>query len=74
MGPMERNEEERRALVEFVEDADRVDVDLAKVVYSASSTFLKTSSGVDNTATQELSLRPPWLFHHQIFRYLGNKE
>ncbi|KAF9644974.1 hypothetical protein BDM02DRAFT_813294 [Thelephora ganbajun] len=32
MGPMERSEEERKAFVEFVEDLERVDVDLAKVV------------------------------------------
>jgi len=29
---MERSEEERKAFAEFVEDANRVDVDLAKVV------------------------------------------
>ena len=32
MGPTERSEEERKAFVEFVEDLDRVDVDLAEVV------------------------------------------
>ena len=32
MGPMERSKEERKAFAEFVEDLDRVDVDLAKVI------------------------------------------
>ena len=32
MGPMERSKEERKAFIEFVEDLDRVDVDLAKVI------------------------------------------
>ena len=32
MGPMERSEDERRGFAEFVEDLDRVDIDLAKVI------------------------------------------
>ena len=39
MGPMERSEEERRAFSEFVEDLDRVDVDLAKVALPSRPGF-----------------------------------
>jgi len=39
MGPMERSEEERRGFVEFVEDLDRVDVDLAKIALPSRSGF-----------------------------------
>lgn len=40
MGPMERSEEERRGFAEFVEDLDRVDVDLAKVVLPSRPGFI----------------------------------
>ena len=39
MGPMERSGEERKAFVEFVEDLDRVDVDLSKVVLPSRPGF-----------------------------------
>ena len=39
MGPTERSEEERRALAELVEDADRVDVDLANVILPSRPGF-----------------------------------
>lgn len=39
MGPMERSEEERRGFAELVEDADRVDVDLAKVILPSRPGF-----------------------------------
>ena len=40
MGPMGRSEEERTAFVEFVEDLDRVDVDLAKVALPSRPGFI----------------------------------
>ena len=39
MGPMERSEEERKGFLEFVEDLDRVDVDLSKVVFPSRPGF-----------------------------------
>ena len=39
MGPMERSEEERRAFTELVEDVERVDVDLAKVILPSRPGF-----------------------------------
>ena len=39
MGPMERSEEERKGFAEFVEDLDRVDVDLTKVVVPSRPGF-----------------------------------
>ena len=39
MGPMERSEEERRGFVEFVEDLDRVDVDLSRIVLPSRPGF-----------------------------------
>ena len=39
MGPMERSEEERRGITEFVEDLGRVDVDLTKVIMPSRPGF-----------------------------------
>ena len=39
LGPMERSEEERKSFAEFVEDLDRVDVDLARVTVPSRPGF-----------------------------------
>ena len=39
MGPMERSEEERKGFGEFVEDLDRVDVDLSRIVLPSRPGF-----------------------------------
>lgn len=46
LGPMERSEEERKSFAEFVEDLDRVDVDLAKVVMPSRPGFALPSRPV----------------------------
>ena len=42
-GPMERSEEERKSFAEFVEDLDRVDVDLARVAMPSRPGFVLPS-------------------------------
>ena len=41
MGPMKRSGEEREAFVEFVEDLDRADIDLAKVILPNQPGFFR---------------------------------
>lgn len=45
-GPMKRSEEESKSFAEFVEDLDRVDVDLAKVVMPSHPGFALPSRPV----------------------------